>query len=74
MTHKVVASVDRNRCVGNAGCVAIAPDVFALDDSMQSVVVDTEGAPRGLIVEAAEACPVEAISVVEADTGESVFP
>ena len=70
----VKLSVDQSVCVGNAACVATAPDVFALDENRQSTVIDPDGAPWQLIVEAAENCPVSAITVVDAATGESLAP
>jgi ferredoxin len=74
VARRVVATVDHAVCVGNAGCVAIAPDVFTLDENRQSIVADPDGASWELILEAAENCPVGAISVVDAASGEPVFP
>jgi ferredoxin len=58
----------RARCCGNAECVSLAPEVFLLDSSQKSVVIDAEAAPAETIIEAAEACPCGAI-VVEDDDG-----
>ena len=44
--------------------------MFRLDDV--AVVIGT--GPDELILEAAEACPAVAISVVDDETGETVFP
>lgn len=74
MTRKVVATVDRSICVGNAGCIVVAPDVFALDENRQSVAVDSDAAAWELVLEAAENCPVGAISVVDTASGQSLFP
>jgi ferredoxin len=74
MARRVVATVDHAVCVGNAGCVATAPGVFALDEGRQSIVIDRDSASWELVVEAAEQCPVGAISVTDAATGESLFP
>ena len=60
-------------CCGNADCVEIAPDVFALDSKQKAIVLDPEAAPPAKLVEAAEACPCMAI-VVEDDDGNVVFP
>ena len=70
----VRVSVDQAVCVGNAACVGTAPDVFVLDDNRQATVADSAGAARDLIVEAAENCPVSAITVVDAATGEALYP
>jgi ferredoxin len=61
----------RNQCCGNGTCAEIAPDVFQLDSKMKSTVLDADAAPREKLLEAAEACPCQAI-VVEDDEGRSV--
>lgn len=71
---KVAVTVNQAVCVGNASCVGTAPGVFALDENRQSTVVDPEGASWERILEAAENCPVAAISLKDAATGDSVFP
>ena len=58
-------------CCGNAECVEIAPAVFALDSKNKVVVLDCEAARLELLVEAAEACPCNAI-IVEDDDGNEV--
>jgi ferredoxin len=63
----------RAECCGNAECVAIAPDVFALDSKNKAIVLDPEAASQEKLVEAAEACPCQAI-IVEDDDGNTVFP
>jgi ferredoxin len=65
-----VPKVDPNECSAHGDCVDIAPEVFQLDDT--AVVIGT--GPDELILEAAEACPAVAISVVDSETGETVFP
>lgn len=66
--------VDHLSCVGNAMCLAFAPGVFAHNESRQSEVRDPEGGRREDILEAAEHCPTGAITVRDADTGETLFP
>lgn len=67
-------SVDHNRCVGSTMCVLVAGSVFALDESGQSTVADSNGASREDILDAAAQCPMEAISVDDSATGENLFP
>jgi hypothetical protein len=50
--------------------VEIAPEVFRLDEV--AVVIGT--GPAEKILEAAESCPAVAISIVDDQTGETVFP
>ncbi len=63
----------RHECCGNAQCVEIAPDVFALDSKLKAIVLDPDAVPADQLVEAAGACPCQAI-VVEDDEGQIVFP
>ena len=74
MARKLRITVDPNVCVGNAMCETFAPNTFALNDDRQSEVKDQEGDPEGQVLEAAENCPVSAITVVDAETGEQLFP
>jgi len=48
-------------CIGCGSCVEICPEVFELDSEMAVVKSDTDLSLNKKIVEAAEACPVEAI-------------
>jgi ferredoxin len=66
--------VDHRVCVGNAMCESIAPQVFELNADRQSEAVNPAGDTEEKILEAAESCPVSAIFVEDADTGERLFP
>jgi len=74
MARKLRVWVDPNLCVGNAMCESIAPQVFQLNEKRQSEVTDPTGDTEEHILEAAESCPVSAIFVEDADTGERLFP
>jgi ferredoxin len=67
---RLVPQIDESACAAHGDCVDIAPDVFELADV---TAVVREG-PSELILEAARACPSSAISVVDEDTGELVYP
>jgi ferredoxin len=58
--------VDRELCIGSGTCVRLAPGAFALDDEEISVVVDPDAAGEDKLRLAAEACPTEAIRIVDA--------
>jgi ferredoxin len=62
--------VDPNECSAHGDCVEIAPQVFQLEDV---ATVIGSGAPE-LILEAAEACPTVAITVVDDESGQTIFP
>ncbi len=74
MARKLKVWVDHQACVGNAMCELIAPKVFKLNDDRQSEVVDPTADSEAKILEAAENCPVSAIFVEDAETGEQLFP
>ena len=74
MARNLRIRVDHATCVGNAMCEAIAPKVFRLNDNRQSEAVDPAGDTVEKILEAAESCPVSAIFVEDAETGEQLFP
>ena len=65
-----IPTIDQSSCIAEGDCVELLPDVFALDDF--AAVVGT--GPDDLILTAARNCPVEAITVVDSQTGEQVFP
>ncbi len=62
--------VDESICSAHGDCEHLAPGVFAVDEF---AVVLGPG-PRELLVAAAQACPAGAISIVDAETGEPVYP
>ena len=74
MARKISVSVDHDICVGNAMCVTIATKAFALNEERQSIPADPDSDTEELILEAAENCPVAAITVTDADSGEQLFP
>ncbi|MBM3224165.1 MAG: ferredoxin [Candidatus Tectomicrobia bacterium] len=74
MARQLRVWVDPNLCVGNAMCESFAPKVFQLNDKRQSEAVDPTGDTEEKILEAAESCPVSAIFVEDAETGERLFP
>jgi ferredoxin len=66
--------IDLLACVGFAECTKTAPGVFRLDEfANQSSVVDPNGADDETVFRAAEACPVSAISLYDASSGQRVF-
>lgn len=72
MTARFRVAVDLDVCVGNAMCRAIAPGVFVETEDGQSEVGDPAAATSDAILEAAASCPVGAIFVEDAATGEPV--
>jgi ferredoxin len=71
---KLKTSVDKSKCIASGDCIETAPTVFAYDDEGKSSVINQTGAPDKTIVTAARSCPVKAITVVDEETGEQLFP
>ena len=63
-------TIDEQACIAQGDCVDTAPEVFALED--RASVIGT--GPDELLLAAAEGCPVQAITLVDSDTGEQVYP
>jgi ferredoxin len=74
VARKLRVWVDHDVCVGNAMCETFAPKVFRLNQNRQSEAVDPDADSLERILEAAENCPVSAIFVEDAETGEKLFP
>jgi ferredoxin len=65
-------SVDKNACIGSAICVSLAPGRFVLDERQRSGPVEPETDADEAVRDAAASCPAEAISLVDAETGQPV--
>jgi ferredoxin len=70
----ITIEVDRDLCFGFGDCVDSAPSVFELDDESKSVVVDPDAQDRDAIILAAQDCPVDAIFIVDQESGEQLYP
>jgi ferredoxin len=61
----MIAKVDRSKCIGCGACAAVCPKVFEIDDEGLAIVI-ANPIPAGeeeSAQEAAEGCPVEAITI-----------
>ena len=74
MTRRLHVTVDDTVCVGNGTCLTIAPRTFVHNAQRQSEVVDIAASSEAAILEAAANCPVGAIRVADAETGQQLFP
>jgi ferredoxin len=66
-------NVDRAICAGTGACTALS-DAFALGPDYKSSPTKEVSKTDPLLLSAARACPVDAISIVDIETGELVYP
>ena len=81
--RNIDVNIEKEACMGVGSCVAIAPQVFKIDEaSLKSSfmayapleVLDKKGASNQTILEAAQSCPYKAIIVEDKDSNEQIFP
>jgi ferredoxin len=65
-----VPQVDADACAAHGDCAVVAPDVFRVDEVAEVIGVGTPDS----VLAAAEACPAAAITVIDSDTGEQIYP
>ncbi|MFD7645571.1 ferredoxin [Kitasatospora sp. NPDC059795] len=70
----VAVTVDQARCIGSGLCARTAPDALTLAPNGRATPVHPTTAPSDDLTEAAEMCPVEAITVRNPTTGELLAP
>jgi ferredoxin len=72
---KYKVTVIRDKCIGAASCVAIAPKAFKLDEEQKAIILDSvsEESDDNLLL-AAQSCPTAAIIVTDTETGEQIWP
>ncbi|QXJ23397.1 ferredoxin [Actinomadura graeca] len=66
-------SVAADRCAGTGVCAATRPDHFQVEDGLsRPLAAEVEAAPS--LLAAAEGCPMDAIFIRDARTGERLVP
>jgi ferredoxin len=77
-THQVgkyQVQVIRDKCIGAASCVAIAPGTFELDEEGLAKIINGNGSDDDeMKLLAAQSCPTAAIVVIDTTSGEQVWP
>jgi ferredoxin len=85
MTRKIKVGYIKERCIGNASCAALAPDQFEFEGQKATLVngkdegdgkfyldVSCDDSEADDIIEAAKACPVNAIGVFDKEKNEEI--
>ncbi|WP_245984559.1 ferredoxin [Streptomyces tateyamensis] len=71
---ELVVTVDRARCAGTGLCAASAPADLQVGPDGKAHPRHERSTALAAVVEAAELCPMEAIAVHHATTGELLAP
>jgi len=71
---KLKITVDRDACISDGLCADEAPGTFEMDDENIAVVKDPPQDDEETILNAARNCPVDAIKIVDEETGKQLYP
>lgn len=67
-------TVDRDLCIGTTQCIATAAKTFALDEQgVSSILATADEEEEKIILEAAQGCPMNAISITDKN-GKPIYP
>lgn len=61
MDKKII--VDKDKCIGCGTCVALAPEIFEMDDEGKSIIKKDPTIDEETLKLAIDSCPSQAISV-----------
>jgi ferredoxin len=64
--------IDESACIAHAECEEVLPSVFRVGDGDVATVMST--APLEQLTAVAKNCPTTAISVIDEESGEQVYP
>ncbi|MEU8419653.1 ferredoxin [Micromonospora sp. NPDC048835] len=73
MTDAWRIGVDSRRCIGTSICAGTAPEHFRLVDGRSAPLVEVV-APAEVVLDAADSCPVEAITVRDTSDDRLIAP
>ena len=67
-------TVDLAKCQAYRRCVAVAPAVFGIGADGKAEVLHSADTPAETLLKGVRSCPYRAITAVDEDTGEQLFP
>lgn len=73
-TKDFTIKINRTECIGCGTCSALAPKTFELDGKMICQVKNEPHDPSKIILEAAQSCATDAITIIDKKTGKKLWP
>jgi len=71
---ELTVRIDRSLCIASASCMVVAPDLFEFgEDNICTYAEEADGVERDTVIEACEACPVDALIVIDS-AGKQLVP
>jgi ferredoxin len=70
--YKVV--IDKNKCIGAGSCIDMAGLTFQMGEDKKAELIDQDGNSDEEKLMAAQVCPNMAITIINTETGETVWP
>jgi len=67
-------SINQEECIGCSACVSEAPETFDMNDESKAFVKPQPHDEQEFIIAAAEACPIDAITVTNPADGTTLYP
>lgn len=74
MAQEWRVEVDRSTCMGTGMCRGAVPALFVAGDDGKTIVTKDTVPPDERVLEAADICPTEAITVTDVSTGKVLAP
>ena len=71
---RYTVKVIRDKCIGAASCIAVAPQTFKLDDENKAIILAQKMDSDENLLLSAQSCPTAAIIVTDDETGEQIWP
>lgn len=72
--EEVEVTINNDECIGCGACETEAPETFEMNDEAKAALKEPPHDNPEFIIEAAQACPTEAIIVTNKATGEKIVP
>lgn len=74
VSSEVTIEIDQDACISCGTCEVFAPKTFEFDKNLKTQVKDGTHDSKSKILEAAQSCAVEAITIIDNKTGKKLYP